>query len=542
MRIIYVFYFFIFTALLRLAIIFPIFHGTLFPTQRYDSHLYILKALEILQGNWLPIHTHAIGLPIFLAPFLYVWGASSIFENFLIGIIITAVAGAAIVFPLAWLAYRLTASKTAVMTTLVMFACAFPLIIPSTLFIFTESLFTLLFLISLCLLYKAQERPLFAYAASAIGGLGYWVRPNGIVILPILLISYLIMHKKIEVFRLLKIIILMVGIFFAVSGPMLYGRHIQFGSAFDYGENSKYFVEQYTDVWGAAPSVSLPQYITTHTSKDIFNRFFLTGLCLVLLYFAYNLLPGIFFFFYGAVLTWRDPTWTPIWIAIGIWIASLTPIFHLYYITRHLFPIAPLGMLVSIAGLNTIITLLPNFKKTLFYVFIGSQVAILCVSISVFLFTERRFTKDISRMTADSMIWAKWAATHVRGVLATGNGTNIMMLLPDTQVGGRGLQSLIAPISGLSITYPGKFKSLSEAMPILEMRGATHILLEDQVINPMLFVSDKYLSIYTGEDIPSYFKEIYSNYGTNSQSKVRILKIDWNEYKKKARQNGFTGN
>ncbi len=529
MRFLHVFYLFLLAATVRLAVVFPILHITTFPIQKYDAYIYVLKALEITRGNWLPIHTHGIGLPAFLAPFLYLWGGQSIFEHFLIGVLVTAVTGAAIVFPLAWLSYKLTRSKEASLGAIIMFIFAFPIIIPDNLFIFTESLFTLIFITSLCLIYKGCDNAAFAYSASAVAGLGYWVRPNGIMILPILVVSFLISCKAGR-WRALGTAFLMIAVFFAVSGPMLYMRHAQFGSAFDYGENSKYFVERYVDVWGAAPSVSIGNYLASHTAGDIFNRFFIAGTLLALIYFAYVLLPGIFFFLYGVVVTWRDPLWFPIWTGIGIWIASLTPIFYLYYLTRHLFPIAPLGIIMSAAGVKAMIASRPESKKMVLSIFAASQAVILCVSISVFLFSARRFTKDVSRVTADSLVWARWAAAHVRGVLAIGNGMNIMMLLPDTEVGGVGMLDLYAPKSRLRITYPGKFDSLEEAMPIMRMRKVTHIALEDDVQNPIPFVPNKYLSIYDGERIPPYLKEIYSNYGTNSQSKARIFSIDWKEY------------
>lgn len=532
MRVITVVYFFLVAAAVRISAEMYVSYLVVFPIQKYDSYIYLLKALEITRGDWSPIHTHAIGFSVFMAPFLYAWGAHSIFENLLVGIIITAIAGALIVFPLAWLTFKLTQSKKMTAAALCAFIFSFPLMISGNLFILTEPLFTLLFLTALCFIYKARDNPLFAYAASATAGLGYWVRPNGIVILPILLASYYIIRKEAWRIVLLRVIIMTI-VFFAVAAPMLFMRYAEFGSVFNYGANSKYFMERYVDVWGATPSVPFTKYLATHTTGDIFSRFFVTGFCLILLYFAYVLLPQLFFFLIGVVTVWRDPLWRPLWIALGIWIMSLVPIFHLYNVTRHLFPIAPLGILISIAGIRALTTKRPESVNAILALFAASQAIILCVSFSAFLVSMRLYVKDIYRINRDSMQWAAWASTHVKGTLAVNDGITIMMLLPDTKIGGRGLQDLEAPLSGLRLTYPGQFNSLEEAMPVLAARKVTHILIDDQIFDPMPLVSNKYLVIYTGEIIPAYFKEVYSNYATRSQGKVRIFKIDWNEYEKK---------
>ncbi len=529
-----IFCFFLIAAAVRIGLEMYVSYIVMFPIQKYDSYIYILKALEIVRGDWSPIRTHAIGLSAFMAPFLYAWGATSIFENLLVGILITAVTGAAAVFPIGWLAFRLTASKKTIDAALIAFIFSFPLIISDNLFILTEPLFTLLFLTAICFVYKARDNPAFAYAASGVAGLTYWVRPNGIIVLPIVLVSCWA-WKKMPLGGLLLRSAAMIAIFFAVASPMLLMRQAEFGSAFNYGENSKYFVERYVDVWGAAPSVTLPHYLKTHTAAEIFNRFITTGICLVLLYFAYSILPQLFFFLQGAVRTWRDPVWFPVWAAIGIWIMSLIPIFHLYYLLRHVFPIAPLGILVAVAGLRATAPHDVRDERLFFGMFAASQIILLCVSLSTFIFVARLFVKDISRMNRDRLQVALWASTNVKGVLATGNGIDIMMLLPDAKIGGRGLQDIIAPQSGLSLTYPGKFDSITEAMPVLRTRKVTHILLEDQIFNPLPFVPNKYLLIYTGETIPPYLKEIYSNYETNSQSKARIFRIDWNGYEKSLR-------
>ena len=126
---------------------------------------------------------------------------------------------------------------------LILFAFSSHLITSSTSAL-TEPLFIFLLLISIYFVIKARENQNYILMASLFGAFAYYVRPNGILILIIILLSFFLLRKEIPNFNY-KYIIYILLIFFTVSAPFLYQRYTYFGSAFFYGENSKYFVDTY---------------------------------------------------------------------------------------------------------------------------------------------------------------------------------------------------------------------------------------------------------------------------------------------------------
>lgn len=520
--------FFFLAAAVRIAVTLSAFRLLAFPVQQFDSYVYVLKALEIGKGDWSPIATHGIGWPIFLAPLLRAFGAASLPENFAIGIVITAVMGAAAVFPLAALGKTFLPSSHATAMALIAYTFLFPAIVPESHFLIgSESLFVFFFLFSVFHAHRAVSGNGNAVIAGTLGGLAYWVRPNGIFVLPVIIAVYAIAAANGKKFSWLKAGFI-ASAFFLAATPFLLQRAAYFGSAFSYAENSKYFMDRYTDVWGSGyENVSLREYVASHGPLQVTERFLVRGFLIVMLYFLYNILPFLHYFLQGVRRTWKEKGWRPLWAAMGIWMAGLVPVFSLFYVTRHLLPVAPLAALVAGAGASRA----EGEGRTEQFFFGVSQAVFLALSFLIMVFFMRMLSTDISRYTEDGIIWSRWAATHLKGTVAVGMGSDfIMRALPDARIGGHGMLDMEAPESGITTFYPGKFPEIGDAMPALRARGARYVVLDDRTANPLPLVNEKYLSIYTGNDIPPYFKEVYSNYASQSQWKVRIFEIDWKEY------------
>ena len=108
-----------------------------------------------------------------------------------------------------------------------------------------------------------------------------------------------------------------------------------------------------------------------------------------------------------------------------------------------------------------------------------------------------------------------------------GHGSDIFMsFFPDARAGGNGLMSMTAPQSGRKIAYPGKVADLDELRSWLKKRDIDYVILDSVKKRGFAFAPEKYLSIYTGTSFPAYLKEVYSNYETDSQWKVRAFKVD----------------
>lgn len=513
--------------LVRYTIAFGIWHLIGFPFQRYDPYIYTLKGLEIASGDFSPIRTHAIGWPLALGALFSFVRASSIFENLALSSLFAVFLNAACVLPFLYLAWKVAPTARAATIAAGFFIFAFNLILPENDSIaMSEPLFLLLFLSSLAFLHAARQRPVFLNASAAAAAAAYWVRPNGILLLPIILAIYCLWSgNRAQTYARMVAAALL---FAALSLPFLYQRQSYFGSAFDYRENSRFFAETYTDAWGAAIAPqSFGMYLSTRTPEDLFRKFGIGGIGLVAVAFFVYLLPHIagMAFQASAPDTDRRRLW-PLWIACGIWAVGLIPVFHIYYNPRHILPLIPPMLIVSAIGFDALIGTRPRGNGLA-----GAVVAMQALSLIIYAAVYIFVSQDKYVAMRDGFAWARELAPRLTGTVAMGNGSDILMMMrPDTRIGGRGMMDMVASASRAAVVYPGKFNSLPELMPWLEESGVSHIVLDDMVKRQFLFAPDKYLSIYTGTDFPYYLREEYSNYDTNSQWKVRSFRIDWNAY------------
>jgi len=489
---------------------------------REDAYVYLLKSLEITKGNFVPILTHAIGWPLFMSPFFYLFGSTSIFQNMVYARIISNFVGALSIFPLAYIGKKLL-DKRSLILLLILFAFSSHLIISSTSAI-TGPLFTFLLLTSVYFIIKARENQNYILVASLFGALAYYVRPNGILVLLIILLSFFLLRKEIPKFSY-KYLIYVILVFSIVSAPFLYQRYTYFGSPFFYGENSKYFVDTYQQVWSNnIPVPSLMDYLRTHTFTDYFNKFVIHGFFkLIFDYVQFGVISPLllFFFLYGILMYFNDKKFLPLIVVFFIWIVGFTPAWDIFGTPRHLYPTIPFILIFSTAAINDI------FKNNRYRNILLSS--FLTVFILFSLITPiRSWYKSSQSPVYDGLEWGRWAAQNIKGKIAIIEGGDlIMMHLPDTKVGGVGQLDLYAPKSNLSVVRPGYFENLSSAMEWFKEIGVTHLALDDININRRPYLKE----IYSGEGIPLYLTEIYSNYNTDSKWKMRIYYINWSKYK-----------
>ncbi len=520
-----IFFFFALTLLVRYFFPFLFWHLTNFPFQRSDPYIYVLKGLEIAHGDWSPIRTHAIGWPLLLAGLFRLVPHVSIFENLVSASLLASALSALSIFPLIYIIKHVDPSPRTHILTMAFFCFAFPLTIieHSGAIAMSEPLFILLFLISIALLYAAQERPAMLLASTGVAGLAYWVRPNGVFILPVILISYWLWERK-KGKRCLAYIAAAIAVFWAIATPFLLQRAVWFGSAFYYGENSKYFSDTYTDAWGSAvPAVPFGTYISTHTVTDYADKFALGGLVLLLTTIFLNTLPYLLMVTCNvAERGYANKKIYPLYIAFFVWIVGLVPVFHIYYNPRHIMPLIPLFIVLAAHEFNELITKKER-RDALMCAGIATAAFFMIGIFSFFLFTS----KDRNVQTRDGALWANWLSVRLKGKIAIGNGSDILtMQLPDARIGGRGMFDVIAPHTGLETAYPGKFDDIDSLRPWLKKNAVDYLVLDGVVKTSYAFAPDKYLSIYTGETFPPYLQQVYSNYETNSQWKVRVFSVD----------------
>jgi hypothetical protein len=509
--------FFIITLGIRLALPFIFWHTTDFPYQRYDPYIYVLKALEITHGDWSPIQTHAIGWPIALAGVFRLTTQPTIFENIIVASLFAGILSACAIFPFYALLRTIRQDIPFTITALSLFALSWPLsVIENSSIAMSEPLFIILFLSSLAFAYSSHTRPWHSVASGLCGGLAYATRPNGIFILPILL--------AIGWFRTRRLNWHAAAGFAAVSLPFLWHRKAWFGSAFDYGANSHYFADTYTDAWGEAITISTSflSYIKTHGIAAIADKFILGGIGLIGLLIILGAAPALFGII--AHLTGKnskEKLMTPLWIAITLWTASLIPVFHIYYNPRHILPLIPLMIIIGSAG---IVDLGTETRRLVGIIAASIITAGACTAL--FFSSTLFFMKEKGITIKDGSLWARDLSVLLKGTVAIGNGSDILMIqFPDTRIGGKGMLNLEAPRSGIRVVYPGKIKQIDDIASWLKKQRIDYLILESNKKKNFSYAPDKYLSIYPNNDIPPYLSEIYSNYMTDSQFKIRAFRV-----------------
>jgi hypothetical protein len=485
-----------------------------------DPYAYLVKSLEITNGDFAPIQTHALGWPLLMSFFFLLFKSQSIFQNMFYTRIISDVFGALSIFPLAYIGKQLF-DKRILFVLLILFCFSSSLIISAT-SAYTESLFIFLFLITLCFIFKTLEKQKYILFAACSGAIAYYVRPNGFLVLLIILISFLLMRKQIPNFKYTYFIYLIL-IFGAISAPFLYQRYLYFGSPFSYGENSKYFIDSPLKVWSYnIPIPTFWEYIKTHTVVDYFNKFIIFGFFKIIFRFVYNLISPLLllFFFYGIIRYSGNRKFIPITIGLVIWSIAYIPVIHTHGSPRQLFPTIPFILIFSTIGLYDILST-PKYKNTLIALFIGFYVLF---SLIIPVREKVNAAKDPIH---DGLIWSKWIAEHVQGKIAVMEGRDLIMLqLPNTRVGG--LKNLMrdAPISKISALPPGYFTDLDSAMKWFNLVGITHLVIDDKILEKRSYLKQ----IYATPEPPPYLTEIYSNVNSSSKWKIRVYSIDWSKF------------
>lgn len=500
-----------------------------------DAYVYLLKAVEITRGNFIPSFSQSVGLSLFAAPFLLPFAGASIFKLMAVAKVISCLFGAAVIFPLYFLAKELCAKRA---RTIVLFIFTFwSVLVLSAGEFLTEPLFSFFLLWSLYFVVrylknratlrsavteqvliapgKEQQQPNFHwpfYLSFFFAGLAYYVRPNGFFVLATLIIAYLVIDGKNWQKKILPLLIGCV-IFGATAAPFLWQRAEAFGSPFTYGENDKYFAEDYSQMYADnVPVASALTYFKSHSAKQMFDRFVVGGtarICFDL--FRPKDLPLLtFFILLGIGLNiWRKEYW-PLYICLLIFIGGLSLIYWLGHTSRYVLPLVPL-LIIFIATAWDWLVRPQRFRDLLSGFFI---ICFIFLSITA-------LVKGIPE-TVKMPDWATWAAANLRGKLATIEGGDLVIMnLPDAATAGVNQKNLYAPVTGLSVFRPGPFPDLAAALTYFRQIKTTAIVIdENQGARPYL----------NDIDLPAYkkcFRLVYSDYGRADFWPAKIYAIDW---------------
>ncbi len=213
-----------------------------------DAFFYVNKGMEIANGDFSLFHSHAVGWPVFLGICYKILGVENVFQGMFIARWLSILLFCAAVFPISALCKKVCGhDKTAGACILaVTVYVVSPQIQSMAQFAYTEPLFLVLTLY--CYYFLAGNQPLRTreiVLASLLASLSYWVRANGLFQLFVIL-GMIVLWSGYDLRYCVKKGMLAVVVFFTVSAPHLIMRSMQFGSPFDYGPNSKYFVDDFS--------------------------------------------------------------------------------------------------------------------------------------------------------------------------------------------------------------------------------------------------------------------------------------------------------
>lgn len=481
-----------------------------------DAYAYLLKAAELTRGETTPIHTHAIGWSVALAPVVWLAQSRSMLAQMNVARIVACAVSAIGVVPF-FVILKATVDDRAGAIALVLFPFFLQLIAVAVRGM-SEPLHMLLLLTALAGALRARQQPVATMVAGVASGLACWVHPTGLLV-PILAVTVLVTAERADR-RDLTAAVAIAAIALVVAAPALVQRARAFGGPLDFGDNNRILGESGAEMW--SPDVPIPtvrDYLATHSIGAMLRRITIDGLGAELDDFAQRslTLPVVPFAVCGIWLAWRSPRARPLAAALLLFLAAWVIPYPVLGAPRHLATILPLAiacLAICLAGLSKVRS--------------GSLIAVALI-VALAIGHSTAATVQRYRLRHDEAMagveWGAWTAANVRGRIAIREGQElIMMHLPDAVIGGLDINTMAAPRSGLALVKPGRFDSLDDAMEWMHRNGVTHLVL-DYVEDP-----PKYLEPLRAHPDQPYLTELFSTVGRSAWP-VRVVAIRWDRYK-----------
>ncbi|MDJ0958821.1 MAG: hypothetical protein QNI91_18280, partial [Arenicellales bacterium] len=267
--------------LVSLTVVFLIAGSTVFDrVLREDAYNFIVTGMRIAHGDFGSFQKQSIGWPLFLGGVFWLTQVETVFGAMRIARWVTILLTAISVIPLAYICRHALPKRqyaAGCLSVLIVFASA-----PLIHFIgkngMSEPLFMLLVMSAVLVFLSGSNASRNGVVAALLLGLAYWVRPNSLFVFIALIASIGLQCLFANTYRARDIIVATL-VFVAVCLPYWFARYMEFGSAFDYGPNSKYFVDNYEQVWADnIENPSLLTYLTTHSWSEIYQKFIERGM------------------------------------------------------------------------------------------------------------------------------------------------------------------------------------------------------------------------------------------------------------------------
>ena len=475
----------------------------LVPLWREDAFHYLNKAEEIVGGDF-RVKEQDIGLPLFYAPFLAALGNGDIFNDIKIAQVLLALTEAVIFIPLVLIALSLFGWQASLVSG-AMFTFWNGLSYWSSMG-YTEGLFCLLLLWGLYFLIRSREKRGALIYAAVFAGLVFYVRVNGIVFLPLILLYSLIVHKEIPHWNW-RWLIIPVLVFIVVVTPYLAMRFGTYQSALHYDSGAKFlFADNHQQLFDPDFNPTLSQFLASHTLMQILVRAW-TGFKLVVLS-TFNGNPFLFTLAILGFLLYTRKRFLAFHLMYLFWWGGLFWIFAVIQSQRFLLPLNPLAIIL---GGGVVFTLLKDKRRAGIY-------AGLFGLVFVFLFgpkflQTRSGLKYEGSVWKDSLVWANWMKDNIPAgeTIAIREGIDIA--------------DMAAPQLSL-ITIPHR-ENFSEILDFLKKNRAGYIAIGTGGLEAADWGRIRALQELRRRSMAPFITQIYDNLSLKWQ--MIVFRMDWDK-------------
>lgn len=459
---------------------------------REDAYNFAVKGMEIATGDFSLDRPQAIGWPMLLGVIYAVLSVDNIFEAMYVSrwtsVLCTALAAFALgkasgaMFP--------GREQKAISVMVVLAFVANSLVYSMARSAMSEALFVLCVIGVVYFSVHAIRRGTPNYRglviAAFMAAAAYYVRPNGLFVFAALLMAVSLCWWG-SARSLWTALCVSIAVFAASLAPYLYARFVAFGSAFDYGPNSKYFVEDYEHVWAdniAAPS--LWEFVTSHGIAGHYERFVDRGLLPVLNHTGGSLLepPWALLALLGgvAVLVYRRRSAYIVPLSLAVSIAGMSMIFAIFGTVRHLFYFIPL-LLLSAGG---VFIVLQRYRLPLQSIVATAMIVLVVSDLPnvVWMGPEQRQLPQVQDH------WAVWAANNIEGTVAIVEGGDFVKMSQHYEpTGWRVARSFEDVEPHIRVWRPGVYKDLDEALFQFRDKGVSYLISDRESMKrrPYLF-------------------------------------------------------
>lgn len=445
---------------------------------RKDAFHYVQKGMELSLGDWQLFQPQALGWSLFLAIFFKLGGVETIFQAMFVARWLSILLMFGAIVPLVIICRNVCSGALRPGLTLVVVLgyLTNPLIVSLAPEVYTEPLFIFLTLCSFIFLTRPSLSSKDLFFAALFAGLSYWVRANGLFQLFVIM-ALILLRSEWRLTTLAQQTALSVTTFFTVAAPHLLLRYNQFGSPFDYGPNSKYFVDNFAQVWDSrVPVPTFTEYLSTHGWRDYWHKFFSNGLLKVLESFPslLDILPWLLLALtaFGLIVIGRRERIYSAVLLVVLTTIGFSLVFDVFGHVRHLVFLIPFLLLMATLA----ITYLPGNR------FLISNV--LFFSLLLFMVTDfpdlDYLNKNHVHIPEVKDTWALWSADNLEGEVALVGGSDLLRIAQHYESPAKERRAV--PFNRvrewISPVRLDKFDSLEDLLAFLQGSGIRYLITD----------------------------------------------------------------